>query len=444
MKKDDKKQKEQEILTRLEKALKDYSNGFQNDKMLEIIAVLLANAPMCFPVDYDINAFLGGINPENLKKGDTVTTKNDVRMKFLTMTIAEQELVPMFTSTEQAEKGPAANLIHLYPSQYLPAIISMNKDFVINPFGESPVFLKIGFLKDMVAPFVKTEDSNDNNSKKQKVDIGVGTVLDGKYELLKQIGKGGTFVVYLALDKRVNKNWTIKVVDKSTTNSELASDMVIKEAEALKRLDHPAIPRIVDVIVKDDYVAIVQDYIEGSTLETIITEYGKQDVANIIDWSIQLCDVLGYLHSLNPPHIYRDMKPANIILKPSGSISLVDFGIMRTYKPNQTKDTTALGTVGFAPPEQFGSAQTDCRSDIYALGMTMYNLFVGKKPNRDGSAELDNEKDSLSKGLVSIIKKSTELNPSDRYQSCYELKAELQYLKDNRKLKKKFSLFSKK
>lgn len=138
------------------------------------------------------------------------------------------------------------------------------------------------------------------------------------------------------------------------------------------------------------------------------------------------------------------MKPANIILKPSGSISLVDFGIMRTYKPNQIKDTTALGTVGFAPPEQFGSAQTDCRSDIYALGMTMYNLYVGKKPNRDGSAEFSNEKDSLSKGLVSIIKKCTELNPKDRYQSCYELKAELQYLKDNRTLKKKFSLFNKK
>lgn len=431
------------MLTHLEKALKDYSDGFQNDKMLGIIAVLLANAPMCFPVDYDINAFLGGINPESLKKGDTVTTKNDVRMKFLTMTIAEQELVPMFTSTEQAEKGPAANLIHLYPSQYLPAIISMNKDFVINPFGESPVFLKIGFLKDMVAPFVKTEDSKDDTENK-KLDIGVGTVLDEKYELLKQIGKGGTFVVYLALDKRVNKNWTIKVVNKSTTNSELANDMVIKEAEALKRLDHPAIPRIVDIVIKDDYVAIVQDYIEGSTLETIITEYGKQDVANIIDWSIQLCDVLGYLHSLNPPHIYRDMKPANIILKPSGSISLVDFGIMRTYKPNQIKDTTALGTVGFAPPEQFGSAQTDCRSDIYALGMTMYNLFVGKKPNKDGCADFGNKKDSLSKGLVSIIKKCTELNPKDRYQSCNELKKELQYLKENGHLKKKFALFGNK
>lgn len=260
-------------------------------------------------------------------------------------------------------------------------------------------------------------------------EIKVGTIINDKYELLKQIGQGGTTNVYLAIDNRVNKQWAIKILRDDLPNFELSKNSLLKEVEILKRLNHPAIPKIIDVIESNDFFAIVLDYIEGETLDSIVNNYGKQSVMQIIDWSLQLCDVLGYLHSLNPPHIYRDMKPANIILKPDGKISIIDFGIMRTYKPNQKADTVSLGTVGFAAPEQFGSAQTDCRSDIYALGMTMYNLCSGIRPKGNCKIDFINEKDALSNGLISIIKKCTELNPKDRYQSCNELKADLLRLK---------------
>ena len=101
----------------------------------------------------------------------------------------------------------------------------------------------------------------------------------------------------------------------------------------------------------------------------------------MIKWAKQLCDVLGYLHSQNPPIIYRDMKPANIMLKPDGNVVLIDFGTAREYKENNIEDTTCLGTMGYAAPEQFGGmGQTDARTDIYCLGATMYHLVTGMNP----------------------------------------------------------------
>lgn len=259
-----------------------------------------------------------------------------------------------------------------------------------------------------------------------------GTVIDGKYEILKQIGKGGMSVVYLAMDLRLNKQWAVKVIQRKGIgkNNEVVLNKVPDDTELMKRLDHPAIPRIVDIIDKeeDPQIYIVMDYVEGESLDKILDEYGAQSQDLVIDWAKQICDTLGYLHSQKPPIIYRDMKPANIMLKPEGNLKIIDFGISREYKEQNLADTTVLGTKGYAPPEQFGSRQTDARSDIYALGMTMHHLVTGVDPRKQDYVPIKQYNPSLMDGLEIIIDKCVQMNPEDRYQNCNELMYDLEHI----------------
>ena len=259
-----------------------------------------------------------------------------------------------------------------------------------------------------------------------------GTVIDGKYEILKQIGKGGMSVVYLAMDLRLNKQWAVKVIQRKGIgkNNEIVLNKVPDDTELMKRLDHPAIPRIVDIIDKEDdpQIYIVMDYVEGESLDKILEEYGAQSQDLVIDWAKQICDTLGYLHSQKPPIIYRDMKPANIMLKPEGNLKIIDFGISREYKEQNLADTTVLGTKGYAPPEQFGSRQTDARSDIYALGMTMHHLVTGVDPRKNDYVPIKQWNPSLMDGLEIIIDKCVQMDPDDRYQNCNELMYDLEHV----------------
>ncbi len=202
------------------------------------------------------------------------------------------------------------------------------------------------------------------------------------------------------------------------------------DTELMKRLDHPAIPRIVDIIDKEDdpQIYIVMDYVEGESLDKILDEYGAQPQDVVIDWAKQICDTLGYLHSQKPPIIYRDMKPANIMLKPEGNLKIIDFGISREYKEQNLADTTVLGTKGYAPPEQFGSRQTDARSDIYALGMTMHHLVTGVDPRKNDYVPIKQWNPSLMDGLEIIIDKCVQMAPEDRYQNCNELMYDLEHV----------------
>lgn len=278
----------------------------------------------------------------------------------------------------------------------------------------------------------------------------VGTVLDGKYEILKQIGKGGMSIVYLAMDKRLNKQWAVKEIRKTASgkNNEVVVNSLLAEANLMKRLDHPALPRIVDIIDNGQTIYVIMDYIEGESLGKILKEYGAQPQEQILDWAKQLCDVLEYLHSQKPPIIYRDMKPDNVMLKPEGNLKVIDFGIAREYKEKNLADTTILGTRGYAPPEQHGSRQTDVRSDIYALGMTMHHLLTGADPrNADYMyAPIRQWNLELSGGLERIIDKCTALDPEDRYQNCSELMYALEHYEEEdgaykKKQKRKLASF---
>ncbi len=280
--------------------------------------------------------------------------------------------------------------------------------------------------------------------------IKIGDIVDGQYEILKEIGHGGMSTVYLAMDKRLNKQWAVKEIKKegSNKNKQVVLNSLLVEAELMKKLDHPSLPRIVSIINDEQTISIIMDYIEGETLEKIIKEYGAQPQDTVIEWAMQLCDVLSYLHRQNPPIIYRDMKPANIMLKPEGNLKVFDFGVAREYKEKSLADTTILGTKGFAPPEQFGSRQTDARSDIYALGMTMHNLLTGIDPRTPGYeyASIRQYRPELSDSLEYIIDKCTAIDANNRYQSCDELMYDLQHIEQieggyKKKQKRKLGLF---
>ena len=280
--------------------------------------------------------------------------------------------------------------------------------------------------------------------------LQIGSLVDGKYKILNKVGQGGMSVVYLAMNEKANKQWAVKEVRKDgVLDFEAVKQGLVAETDILKRLDHPYLPSIVDVIDTDESFIIIMDYIQGNSLNKALDEFGAQPQDEVIKWAKQLCDVLGYLHTRTPPIIYRDMKPANVMLKPDGNISLIDFGTAREYKEKNLADTTCLGTVGYAAPEQFGGmGQTDARTDIYCLGATLYHLVTGKNPCEPPYEirPIREINPNLSSGLERIILKCTQRDPNDRYQSAAELMYALEHYEEvddsyRKKQKRKLALF---
>ena len=266
--------------------------------------------------------------------------------------------------------------------------------------------------------------------------LEIGSLLDGKYKILNKIGQGGMSVVYLAMNEKANKQWAIKEMRKEKNkNYEIMKQSLITETNLLKELKHPYLPSIADIIENDDTIIIVMDYVEGRPLSDILSEEGVIEEDKVADYAIQLCDVLDYLHSQNPPIIYRDLKPANIMLRPDGKITLIDFGTARKYNYDSVSDTTCLGTIGYAAPEQFAGEtlrQTDARTDIYNLGATMYHLLTGVNPSEPPYElyPIRRWDESLSNGLEKIILRATRKDPDKRFNNCKEMSYALQHFRD--------------
>ena len=264
--------------------------------------------------------------------------------------------------------------------------------------------------------------------------LEIGSLVDGKYKILNKVGQGGMSVVYLAMNERANKQWAVKEVRKDgVLDFESVKQGLVAETDILKKLSHKHLPSIIDVIDTEDSFIIIMDYVEGNSLDKALRQFGAQAQEDVIEWSKQLCDVLGYLHTRTPAIIYRDMKPANVMLKPDGSVSLIDFGTAREHKASKVEDTTCLGTRGYAAPEQYGGmGQTDARTDIYCLGATIYHLVTGLNPSEPPYEmyPITQINPSLSTGLEKIILKCTQLDPAKRYQSCAELMYDLEHYKD--------------
>lgn len=254
--------------------------------------------------------------------------------------------------------------------------------------------------------------------------------IDSRYEILKLINKGASGHVYLALDRNLNKQWAIKKIRKYSGG--IKSNALMEEAQIMKNLDHPVLPRIVEITEDSEFFYIVMDYVQGENLKTILRANGPQNQKTVVLWMIDLCSAIGYLHSQNI--IYRDMKPENIILTPEGNIKLIDFGIAREYKEGHSEDTQPLGSRGYAAPEQYegaGLGQSDARTDIYGLGMTMFHLLTGCPPRKfSGDVySIRNVDPALSSGLDRIILKCVERDQNKRYQDTDELEKALRHYK---------------
>ena len=273
------------------------------------------------------------------------------------------------------------------------------------------------------------------------VDTHVGSVIGGRYTIIDKLGEGGMSVVWLSRDTRLEKLWAIKEIktDASDATHRADVDLMRKEANIMKNLDHPNIVHVVDIIDENNALYVVMDYVPGKDLAKTMREnraarngavyaYPQEDV---IDWGIQLADALGYLHTQKPPVIYRDMKPGNVMLQDDGSVKIIDFGIAREFKDNQSLDTTPLGTRGYASPEAAEKvSQTDARSDIYSLGVTLFHLVTGHSPmeflTQPNLPPIRQINPSLSPALEQTIIRSTQWDPALRQQSMNELRYELE------------------
>lgn len=268
----------------------------------------------------------------------------------------------------------------------------------------------------------------------------VGAIINNRYRIEQPIGSGGMSTVYRAIDLKLNILYAIKEIQKNTDN-EIIAETSMNEVNLLKGLNNNHIPRIIDIIEDDFHVFVVQEFVQGISLEQLLETEKKFPQEIVVEWMKQMCNVLYYLHSKDI--IHRDIKPGNIMYTPNstdgneaGHITLIDFGIGRTYKKGKTKDTVAYLTEAFAAPEQKKQiGQSNPRTDIYSLGLTMYTLVTGLYP--DDTIEIKKITDidaSLSTGLEKIITKCTMENPDERYQSCLELLYDLEHYKESEEL----------
>lgn len=213
------------------------------------------------------------------------------------------------------------------------------------------------------------------------------TLLANRFQLISRIGQGGMGAVYKANDTKFDdRPVAVKEMSKAGLPPSRVAEAEAsfeREANLLSKLIHPNLPRIYEYFEENDRSYLVMDFIEGVTLEEYLERRGggPLPVEQVITWTEQLCDVLSYLHNHQPPIIFRDLKPANVMIGESGHVFLIDFGIARIFKPGQSHDTVALGSPGYAAPEQYGKAQSTPRSDIYSLGALVHHLLTGLDPS---------------------------------------------------------------
>jgi serine/threonine-protein kinase len=212
--------------------------------------------------------------------------------------------------------------------------------------------------------------------------IASNTIVGGRYRVVKPLGGGGMKLVYLAEDLRLaaRRCALAEVVDNFTDPNAQRQAIASfeREADMLARLNNEHIPRVFDRFSEQNHHYLVMEYIEGPTLEEEMKGAGgKLPEARVIDIALQVLDTLEYLHGLEPPVIYRDLKPSNVMLSAGGQAKLIDFGIARHFQPLQ--NATMIGTQGYAPPEQY-RGKVELRSDIYALGATIHHALSGRDP----------------------------------------------------------------
>lgn len=253
------------------------------------------------------------------------------------------------------------------------------------------------------------------------------------YTVLNLIGRGGMGAVYRVQRASDATIWALKEMrPQGDLNPDEQADnrrLFLQEAALLRSLAFPNLPVVADLFEYDGRPTLVMEYVPGKTLEDRIHEANAPLLEQqVLGYGIQLCRVLHYLHSSDPPIIYRDLKPSNVMLTPSGVLKLIDFGVARTHKKGKSKDTIAMGSAGYAPPEQYGKGQTDARSDVYALGATLLHLLTNLPPvplqtPQPGSIHKLNP--SVDSHTEAVIIKAMSLQREQRFASCAEMEQAL-------------------
>lgn len=262
--------------------------------------------------------------------------------------------------------------------------------------------------------------------------LTIGSTLEKRYQIEKKLGEGGFGAVYQARDTRLSVRCAIK---ESFYTSEEATRQFRREAEMLAKLRHPNLPRVTDYFDTPSGLYLVMDFVEGYDLVTVFQKYGKPlPEDKVVTWIGQVCEALTYLHTQNPPIIHRDIKPQNIIITNEGVAMLVDFGLAKIYESGMNTSTGARGgTPGFSPIEQYGLGSTDARSDIYALGATLYVLLTGKLPPESiqrvaNDTALKSPRDfnpQISEPVEQAILHALAIQPKSRPQSVKEFTSEI-------------------
>ena len=259
-----------------------------------------------------------------------------------------------------------------------------------------------------------------------------GRVLQGRYRIERELGKGGFGAVYCAWDSNVDRPCAVK------ENLEMAAEgrrQFSREATVLANLSHPNLPRVTDHFsIPGQGQYLVMDFVEGEDLGSLVSRQGKVPVEQALGWIIQVADALVYIHGQQPPVLHRDIKPANIRITPGGRAMLVDFGLVKVFDPSMKTTMGARAvTPGYAPPEQYGQGRTDHRTDIYALGATLYTLLTGQEPPESVQrvaggqiASVQAANPNVPVRLSGVVERAMALEPSRRYQSAAEFKAALQ------------------
>jgi eukaryotic-like serine/threonine-protein kinase len=265
--------------------------------------------------------------------------------------------------------------------------------------------------------------------------LGTGTILKNRYRVVRLVGGGGMAWVYQVeeLPAGSGKLWALKELRPQTQDPAeraTAHGLFEQEARLLRALDHPHIPKIEDFFEEDGRACLVMEFIWGESLEKRLKATNAPLLeSDVLNWAAQLCDALHYLHTRQPPIIFRDLKPSNVMVTNDGQSKLIDFGIARTYKIGKKRDTVAMGSENYAAPEQWGKGQTDARSDVYGLGATMYHLLANMAPTPaflpSEPLPLSNYNGALSKQTIGLVEKAMDRERARRFQSALEMKEAL-------------------
>jgi serine/threonine protein kinase len=266
--------------------------------------------------------------------------------------------------------------------------------------------------------------------------IAPNTIIGGRYRVVKPLGGGGMKLVYLAEDLRLaaRRCALAEVVDNFTNPDaqRQAVEAFQREADMLARLNNEHIPRVFDRFSEQNHHYLVMEYVDGATLEEEMKHTsGRLAESRVIDIALQILDTLAYLHGLEPPVIYRDLKPSNVMMMANGQAKLIDFGIARHFQPQQ--NATMIGTQGYAPPEQY-RGKVELRSDLYALGATMHHALSGRDPANEAPFSfppLATLCPDIKPALAALVDEALTYDVEHRVQSAEEFRRRLEDARDS-------------